>query len=135
MSKCREASDSGFTLIEVLVSLTILSISLVVLLHVFSDSLHRAHESKMEMTAGALAQSLLSDAGASMPLHDGDITGKTSDGFSWRLHAEPYGSEEDRRSWPMGALTITASVDWLDGSTQKSVTLTTLRAVPKETGQ
>ena len=128
----RHARTHGFTLIEVLVALTILSISLVVLLHIFSDSLHRSRESQTEMAADALAQSLLADAGKGIPLSIGDTNGRAPDGFSWRLHVEPYGSDDDQKSWPMGALTVSASVGWRDGDRNKWITLTTLRAVPKE---
>src|SRR5690348_6263844 len=67
--------SDGFTLIEVLVSLTILSISLAVLLGVFSTGLSRAGDSESEMTAGALAQSLLNTAVAETSLRDGDQAG------------------------------------------------------------
>src|ERR1700678_4212390 len=56
--------EAGFTLIEVLVSLTILSISLGVLLAIFLQGLDRAHESRDEASARALAQSLLAQAKA-----------------------------------------------------------------------
>jgi general secretion pathway protein I len=135
MNRQDPRAQSGFTLIEVLVALAILGISLAVLLHIFSESLHRARESQAEMTASALAQSLLADAGHSLPLRPGDTTGELPNGYSWRLHIEPYGSDEDRKSWQMGAVAISASVSWNDGGQRRSMTLTTLRAVPKEPGQ
>ncbi len=125
-------SDSGFTLIEVLVALTILSISLAVMLHIFSQSLDRARESQNEMAASAIAQSLLADAGPSMPLEPDDTEGKTADGFSWRLHVEPYGSADDRKAWSMDALSVSVTVGWNDGGNRRSLTLTTMRTAPKE---
>lgn len=128
-------AQSGFTLIEVLVALAILGISLAVLMHVFSESLHRSRESQAEMTASTLAQSLLADVGHSVPLRPGDTKGELPNGYSWQLHIAPYGSDEDRQSWQMGALAISASVNWNDGGQTHSMTLTTLRVAPKEAGQ
>jgi general secretion pathway protein I len=128
-------SQSGFTLIEVLVALAILGISLAVLLHIFSESLDRSRESQNEMAASAIVQSLLADAGPSMSLVQGDTEGKTADGFSWRLHVEPYGSEDDRNAWTMNALSLTVTVGWKDGSETHAMTLTTMRSVPKEQSQ
>ena len=54
--------ERGFTLIEVLVALTILSISLAALLAVFTQGLDRARESRNEAAARVLAQSLLAQA-------------------------------------------------------------------------
>ncbi len=127
--------QSGFTLIEVLVALAILGISLAVLLHIFSESLDRARESQNEIAASAIAQSLLADAGPSMPLVTGDTEGKTADGYAWRLHIEPYGTEDDRRAWKMNALFLTVTVGWKDGSKTRTMSLTTMRAVPKEQSQ
>ncbi len=134
MNRQGQHSQFGFTLIEVLVALAILGISLAVLLHIFSESLHRARESQAEMTASALAQSLLSNAGQSIPLQPDNTAGELPNGYSWQLHIEPYGSDEDRASWQMGAVAITASVSWKDGEQKRTKTLTTLRVMPKEQG-
>lgn len=135
MNKTAARGNDGFTLIEVLVALVILGISLATLLHIFSESLNRARLSQTEMAASALAQSLLAGAGHTLPLRAGDTTGELPNGFTWRLHIEPYGSEDDRKSWQMGAVSISASVAWNDGGRKHSMTLTTLRAVAKETAQ
>lgn len=128
-------SEQGFTLIEVLVALAILGISLAVMLHIMSESLHRARVSKMEMAAGAFAQSLLADLGHSVPLRVGDQSGELPDGFSWKLHIEPYGSADDQKSWPMSAVSVTASVLWKDGAESHEMKVTTLRAAGKDVTQ
>src|SRR5579862_542825 len=72
----RGAGESGFTLIEVLVALTILSISLATLLAIFLQGLVRAKESSDEGAARSLAQSLLSQAKAAPSLAYGSTAGK-----------------------------------------------------------
>lgn len=135
MSKVPTHREAGFTLVEVLVALTILAIALSVLLHVLSESLHRTRESQNETAASAFAQSLLADAGRSLPLRVGDTAGQIPGGFTWRLNVAPYGNETDRKAWTMNALVLSASVGWNDGSKSKWVTLTTLRAAGKEREQ
>jgi len=127
--------ENGFTLIEVLVALAILSVSLAVMLQIFSESLHRARVSRMEMAAGAFAQSLLADVGHSVPLRVGDQSGEQPGGFSWKLHVEPYGTADDQKSWPMGAVSVSASVIWKDGAESHEMKVTALRAVSRDVMQ
>ena len=127
--------EGGFTLIEVLVALAILAVSLTVMMQIFSESLHRARVSKMEMAAGAFAQSLLADVGHSVPLRMGDQAGELPGGFSWALHIEPYGSADDQKAWPMSAVSLAASVVWKDGAERHEMKVTTLRAVSKDVAQ
>lgn len=130
MSRQRPRSD-GFTLIEVLVALTILGIALGVLLSVFSTSLARAGASQSEATAAQLAQSLLADAGNDAALADGEQTGTLASGMRWRLQVAPYGDNDDSKAWPIAAKRVTAMVSWTDGGAERSVALTTLRLLPK----
>lgn len=126
----KRSAEQGFTLIEVLVALTILSISMAVLLNIFSDSLSRIRENESRTVAGSLAQSLLAEVGVSQPLHEGDEGGTFANGYRWRVRAERYGTNEDRQAWPVTALLVTVSV-WKDGNAERPMELTTLRLVPK----
>jgi general secretion pathway protein I len=124
--------EGGFTLIEVLVSLTILGISLAVLLNVFSTGLDLAHATQAETTATSLAQSLLDQVGSLVPLREGDVSGQFDDQYTWQVRAEPYGIYEDRQSWPTNALIVTVTVRWQDGDHPRAVSLTTLRLAAPE---
>lgn len=127
----RRYLEQGFTLIEVLVALTILSISMAVLLGVFSDSLSRMRANETRTIAASLAKSLLAEAGVSRPLDIGDETGTFANGYRWRVHVEPYGSDADRNAWPVTVLLVTVAV-WDEGEPPKSMELATLRLAPKE---
>jgi len=122
--------NSGFTLIEVLVALTILSISLAVLLAVFTQGLDRARESANEAGARVLAQSLLAQAKAAANPSIGDSAGK-SNGLSWRLRIAPYGAADDRAAWQENAAQIVATVSWRGDGGLRSITVSTLRILPK----
>jgi general secretion pathway protein I len=122
--------QSGFTLIEVLVALTILAISLSVLLAIFLQGLDRARESRSESSARVLAQSLLSQARSAANVAVGSSAGKSA-GFLWRLQIEPYGTGAERAAWQENATQIVATVSWRGDGGMRSVSLSTLRLLPK----
>ncbi len=115
--------DDGFTLIEVLVALTILGMSLGVVLGAFSQSLARTEAGRREMAARTLAQTLLGDASAS-----GEHSGRTADGLSWRLSAAPYAQPNDMAS-TLHAAIVTATIAWPDGGQTRTLSLRTLKLV------
>jgi general secretion pathway protein I len=124
------SAQSGFTLIEVLVALTILSISMAVLLSIFLQGLDRARESSNEASARVLAQSLVTQAKAARNLAFGTSTGKTN-GFLWRTRIVPYGSPADRAAWQTSPAQIVATVSWRGDGGERSVSLSTLKLLPK----
>lgn len=118
--------ERGFTLLEVLVALTILSISLGVLLAIFSKGLDQARENATEADARTLAQSLLAQTEAQPHTALGDTNGM-SNGLRWRVRVAPYGSTADQAAWQQAAQQIDATVTWPRGSGTRSLTLSTLR--------
>lgn len=126
----RGGSESGFTLIEVLVALAILGISLAVLLSIFLQGLDRAHESKDESAARVLAQSLLSQARAEANPAMGASAGKSA-GYVWHLQIAPYGTPAERAAWQENAAQIVATVSWRGDGGVRSISLSTLRLLPK----
>ena len=124
-----ERSDDGFTLIEVLVALTILSLSLTVLLGTLSLSLSRTHESERAAAARVLAQSLLTKTETGAPPKQSHADGETDDGLSWSVDMTPYPQHDDDKA-SVHAANISVTVTWEDG--QHALTLSTLRLVPKE---
>ena len=121
--------ERGFTLIEVLVALTILSISLAVLLEVFTQGLDRARETRNEAAARMLAQSLLAQATTAANPAIGDSGGRTND-LLWHLKIEPYGTKDDRAAWHQNPAQIRATVSWRGSGGSRSITLSTLRLLP-----
>ena len=126
-----KSSDQGFTLIEVMVALTILAISLTVLFSIFGHSLARHAESQSRMAARAVASSLLAQAEAARTLSPGESTGNVKPDLSWTLRVFPYGSQKDQESWPGSAVEISATVTWGDHGPGQTLTLSTLRVLPK----
>src|SRR5215471_21428950 len=120
----RPEGEAGFTVVEVVVALTILALALGVLLNVMSNSVRQTGRAETVAEAGSLAQSLLAEIGAELPLRDGQITGQSDRGFRWRVQIDAYGDGTDRREWPVAAHRVLAEVLWSDGLQERSVTLT-----------
>ena len=123
-------TESGFTLIEVLVALTILSISLGVLLAVFLQGLDRAKESSNEAAARVLAQSLLDQAKSAPSLAVGTTTG-TINGLHWRMQIAPYGAAADQSAWQAIPAQFVATVTWRGDGGMRTVSLSTLKVYTK----
>jgi general secretion pathway protein I len=125
-------SETGFTLIEMLVALAIVALSMAVLLRVISDNLERARRARDELAAMSLVQSLLARSSTGVP-QPGVSTGRFGNGFFWRLETEPLGGAGEKAGWPVNAVTVAATVSWRDAGESGSRTLTTLRVIPKGT--
>lgn len=124
--------DDGFTLLEVLVALTVLGVALTVLFAIFGHSLARSRETQSRLEARALATSLLAQAEASPRLSFGDSSGRMNSGMEWQLDVRPYGDDKDRQAWPAAAAQVTATIRWGDRDSGQTLTLSTLHLLPKE---
>lgn len=100
--------QSGFTLLETLVAMAILSIALVTLFRAAAGGMQGLDRTDRSATAAAIAISRLEAAG-----QDGATSGKVVGGYSWRIQTEPYG-EPGGLSSAAGpaAHWVTVSVGW-----------------------
>lgn len=126
-----EPSDSGFTVIEVLVALTVLAMSAAVLLAVFSQGLDRARSNQLRIEARNLAQSLLARVEAAPPKSLVNSAGR-SGALAWDVRVSDYGSVEDREAWEFSPVAVTATVRWLDHGRRQALSLSTLRLAPQK---
>jgi general secretion pathway protein I len=131
MSEVRHSPQSGFTLIEVLVAFTILSISLAVVLNVFAGGLRQTDEGKEETIASALAQSMLARVGTDIPIRVGTSEGRFDNGFTWRLSILPFADGTDQSAVPVVAEKVTVAVVWNSGANERSISLATIKLSPK----
>lgn len=126
------ATSKGFTLLEVLVALAIMGISLTVIFTIFSQSIERTREDTRRLEARNLTQSLLSQALKLPPEKMTNAAGVTSDGLHWRVKLTNYGNDADWLAWQNAPKIITVSVMWVSYGNERSVTLTSLRLLPRE---
>jgi general secretion pathway protein I len=125
--------ERGFTLVETLVSLAILTISLVALIDIFGVGFRGVRMSELDAAALHLATSQLARAGSETPLQAGQQQGTTSGGLEWSVVIEPYAphyAEGDaRRPGGLEAYWVTVEVRWQSSTfaAPQAVSLKTLK--------
>jgi general secretion pathway protein I len=89
-------SQSGFTLLEVVVAFVVLSLVLTVVFEVFSTWLSRTASLSERSQALAIAQSRLAGVGFEDAVKEGEAGGESEDRrFRWRLRVERYGERTE----------------------------------------
>ena len=126
-------SESGFSLLEVLVAFAVLAVSLGVLMQIFSRSTLTTITMSQYSRAVALAEARLAAVGSAIPLKEGSVSGAPEDGFAWELGIVPVqlGDTGDMGLTPtvptLIAYRVTATVLWQDAKRARRLTLSTLR--------
>lgn len=118
------ASERGFTLIEALASVLILSVALAALMPTMVDGLRRIDYSNERMLAAEIAQSLLDRAGVDPDLRATE--GGAEGGFSWRVEKFPFGQSSDREAWIYDPQRILVTITWGGGAHSIQVSRLTL---------
>jgi len=122
---------AGFSLVEVIVAIAILSLTLTVLLDVIANSIQQTSQAEKMAEAGSLAESLMAKLGIERPIREGLDAGQFANGFRWRLNLQSFGDAADRQQWPVAAYKVSVEIRWEDGGGERSFALTTLRLAPK----
>ncbi len=121
----------GFTLLEILVALALVGIAITVILQLFSANLRALSVSGDYVSAAIRAEAEMREI-----LEDTDLTEKswslvTDDGY--RFDASVTETLKERtENLQVRLLEITLTMQWLEGSKMKYLTLKTLRVVNKK---
>ena len=124
-------TKAGFTLLEVLVAMALLSIALVSIIQLFSINLRGIATSEDLAKAVMRAEATMRDV-----LDDEDIAEKSSsettpDGY--RVDVAITKAEETRtENLPLELLQISLTVHWKDGVKERTLTLKTMKAVTRK---
>jgi general secretion pathway protein I len=81
---------SGFSLLEVLVAVTLLVLAMSILLQVFSRGVNNADVADRYAKAAMYAESKMATIGVEDALVEGETSGDFSDDYKWRLSVRPY---------------------------------------------
>lgn len=117
-SYVRRRSYSGFTLVEVVVSLAILALSLGVLYQSFGWSARRTASLARSEAAWLVAQSLLSEIRARPTLQVGSNEGEWPGGMRWMTSVDAYDGAVDQTR-PLQPFAVTIEVRWGERSSQR----------------
>jgi len=123
-------NNRGFTLIEIVVALLVLSIVSAVLFEGFSVGFRNARTADDFAQAVLIAQSKLAPTGVSEPLSAGTESGEELDKYSWTVRVDPVEVTPDDDGAKPGRLQpffVAVDVVWSDGGTERTVSLSTLR--------
>jgi len=125
-------SNDGFTLIEILVAISILAISLVVILQLFSGGLKSSRLSD-EYTRGIFhAREKMGEVLLSKEVSAGETEGEFSDSFRWKCQIELIESvEEDEEKLPFNMFNIKVDIIWDAGGKEKRFQVSTIKIVEK----
>lgn len=111
----RHGAIGGFSLIEVLVALAILSIAFVGFYQVFSSHLQIGVSARRQADAVLLARSVLERVGAEIPYKIGETSDRTADGLTWRVTVAEREDGADRRESPFLPVDVRVAVESEDG--------------------
>ncbi|CAK0753753.1 general secretion pathway protein I [Gammaproteobacteria bacterium] len=120
---------AGFSLLEVLVALSILALSLGVILAIFSKALLGTRLGESYTYATALAEAQLAAAGNTAPLTAGQQGGRES-GYLWQVQTSPYELPDVALKPSLAGFLVQVTVTWTDGGHARQVTLRTLKVQP-----
>ncbi|MCL4766558.1 MAG: prepilin-type N-terminal cleavage/methylation domain-containing protein [Hyphomicrobiaceae bacterium] len=120
--------EDGFTLIEIIVAIVVLSSVVVALLEGLSLGWRGARTAEMELAALSVAKARLASAGIETPLQEGRWTGTAADGFRWVVTAVREPAQDAPAAAP-ARYWVTVEVAWRAGpwSRTRSLELATLK--------
>ncbi len=127
--KLNVGDNRGFTMIEIVVALLVLSIASAVLFEGFSVGFRNARTADDFTQAVLIAQSKLAPTGVAEPLSAGVSSGEELDKYAWTVRVDPVEVALDDSATPSQLQPFLVAVDvvWSDGGTERTVSLSTLR--------
>ena len=126
-------SNDGFTLIEILVAISILAISLVVILQLFSGGLKSSRLSHQYTKVIFHAREKMGEILLSKDLSEGETEGEFANSFRWRCLVERIESgEEDEEKLPFNMFNIRVDIIWDVGDREKHFQVSTMKMIAKK---
>jgi general secretion pathway protein I len=124
----------GMTLLEILVAFVILSLTMAVILHIFSGGMRNSRSADTYSRAVFLAQSRLAAVGLERPLAPGEDAGQVGSNLQWRVTvvAMEDSGEADRLLMPIRQYVVRAVVAWQEDGHDKHIVLSTVRLGPRQ---
>lgn len=132
----RRSAASGFSLIEVLVALTIVGLGLAAAAGMLGVGM-RGHDTARDVAAAsAFAEDLIAQTGITDRLQAGETHGSFAGRFEWARSITPYNDRPSDTDRVLNSDTVpplyrvTVAVAWEDGRRRQRITLSTLRLGP-----
>lgn len=122
------------TLIEVLVAFIVLSLTMAVIMQIFSGGMRNARLADSYSRAVFLAESKLAAAGVEQPLTPGEVSGRLGSDLNWRVATGLYDDDGagERLMLQSRLYQVRVFVDWNESGKLRRIELATLRMGPKQ---
>lgn len=124
----------GMTLIEVLVAFIVLSVTMAVIMQIFSGGMRNARLADSYSRAVFLAESKMAAVGLERPLMPGEDSGQVGGEMQWRVSITP--AEDDATTnaqlMPVRLYQVRVTAAWGDDGRERHVELTSLRLGPRQ---
>lgn len=135
MSRFRN-NQRGFSLLEMLISFSILAVSLGILLKIFSTGLTTAQVADNYTMAAQIANNLVAKTGVETPLKISETIGVENDIYHWRVRVNPQkfiSPELDLHDLPVDLFNVNVQVWWGDDdkTDDRVLELSTLKLAAK----
>lgn len=121
----------GFSLLEILVAFVILSLSLGVIMRLFSGGMRNVGVAEHYTHAALLAENVFNGLGMESPLNVGGQSGEDGKGYRWRAQVGEYdaiGEAVDAPATPVRLYRVDVEVSWGDSAERaSSLKFSTLR--------
>ena len=125
-SNSHPLEQNGFTLLETLVAMMILSIALVIIFQQFSEALNTGHISESYTRAVWHAREKMEELLLYETLAEEIQAGDFGDGYRWRYRIEQLSSDGPLNQNGLSNFTITVWVHWQQGRNEKHLDISTL---------
>ena len=126
-------STRGFTLIEILVAISILSISLVVIFQLFSGGLKSSRLSDQYTKGIFHAKEKMEEILLSTDFAEEEAGGEFGDLFRWKSATVRIEQAEDEEAkLPFNTFNISVDVMWNEGDKEKHFAISTMKVVEKK---
>jgi len=124
----------GMTLIEVLVAFIVLSVTMAVIMQIFSGGMRNARLADSYSRAVFLTESKMAAVGLERPLMAGEDSGQVGGEMQWRVSITP--AEDDATTnallMPVRLYLVRVTATWGDDGRERHVELTSLRLGPRQ---
>jgi prepilin-type N-terminal cleavage/methylation domain-containing protein len=122
--------EKGFTLLEIIASMTILAVGVLTLVQLFSGSLNQAAQAERYLNGVYLAQQKFSQL--ELDNFKSDITEgefENQEGYRWQLEVLPYESPLNNEEARIQIKKVSLRVYWEDRDQEKEVQLVSLKTL------
>ena len=129
-----QRANRGMTLIEVLVAFVVLSLTMAVILQIFSGGMRNARMAESYSRAVFLAESRLAATGMEGPIAASDYSGQSGPELRWQVIVTPIddGGASDRLMMPARLYQIRVRVGWSQDGGERQVELISMRLGPRQ---